>query len=210
MKAELTCASGRFAALTARMLRLELEKAGIQVSETASRDVKQSDVADAPAMHIYVDANGNTELRSRRQASDNRYFKYPFRVDAFTAAALRCAENKENAPAQAVQAHDSEPGVLLFPDSRCVKINGSEIRLTEREYRLLCYLYERRGSTVSRQELADNVWSGEAGNNTNVIEVYVSYLRNKLEAESGTRLILTRRGRGYEFRADIKTDPDIR
>ncbi len=207
MNALLSHAPGRLAALTARMLQLELEKAGIHVTAAASGDAA-AELSHTPAMHIYVDTSGNTELRSRKY-SDNRYFKYPFRVDAFIAAALRCADYKANAPAHEIPAQDREPGVMLYHENRLVKINGTEIKLTEREYRLLSFLYERRGSTVSRQELAEHVWDGEAGNNTNVVEVYVSYLRNKLEAASGTRLILTRRGRGYEFRADIITGPDL-
>ena len=96
---------------------------------------------------------------------------------------------------------EGEPLVLADGSGRRVIIDGIEIPLTEREYRLFFYLYERRGRTVSRLELLENVWDGEVGFETNVVEVYISYLRNKLEGATGKRLILTRRGKGYEFRS---------
>jgi DNA-binding response OmpR family regulator len=73
------------------------------------------------------------------------------------------------------------------------------IELTAREFELLEYLMRRRGQVVTRDMIARDVWREPAGSMTNVIEVYVNYLRKKLERSGQARLIHTVRGVGYRF-----------
>lgn len=206
MNAEISHAPSRFAALWAHMLRLELERAGVSVTESGGAAGQHSGMP-AAELHIYVDESANTELTITKpdgpgsaQAA-KKVFGYPFRIDDFMQAALHAAaEPGEMTESETVR--DPSPSIHADKVSRHVIVDGAEITLTEREYRLFCYLYERRGRPVSRAELLENVWGGETGAETNVVEVYVSYLRHKLEGATGKRLILTRRGKGYEFRAD--------
>jgi DNA-binding response OmpR family regulator len=78
-----------------------------------------------------------------------------------------------------------------------VKRGGRLIRLTPKEYGLLEYLMKNAGRRVSRAMIAENVWnfSGEAM--TNVVDVYINYLRKKIDVSSGAKLIRTVRGVGY-------------
>ena len=69
--------------------------------------------------------------------------------------------------------------------------------LTAREYALLVLLLEERGRVVSRERILRDVWRDDQGSSSNVIEVYVRYLRQKLEEDGKPRLIHTIRGRGY-------------
>ena len=71
--------------------------------------------------------------------------------------------------------------------------------LTAREYQLLLLLLERKGTVVSRELILRQVWNDEQASNSssNVIEVYVRYLRQKLEEGGERRLIHTIRGQGY-------------
>jgi DNA-binding response OmpR family regulator len=72
-----------------------------------------------------------------------------------------------------------------------------QLSLTAREYQLLLLLLRHRESVVSRESILEAIWADQGGGSSNVIEVYVRYLRQKLEQEGESRLIHTVRGRGY-------------
>ena len=92
--------------------------------------------------------------------------------------------------------------------SRQVRRGSRPIALTAREYSLLLLLLEQRGTVVSRDRILREVWNDEQGSSSNVIEVYVRYLRQKLEESGEARLIHTIRGRGYCLSDGIpKLDP---
>jgi len=85
---------------------------------------------------------------------------------------------------------------------RSVVREGETIPLTNREYALLEFLLERRGQAVSRRTLLERVWHRSAGVETNVVDVYVNYLRRKIEGGTGTPVIQTVRGEGYSIAAE--------
>lgn len=79
----------------------------------------------------------------------------------------------------------------------CVCRGTRSIALTERESSLLMLLFKERGKAVSRDQILREVWKDEQGVSSNVVEVYIRYLRQKLESGGDPRLIHTIRGRGY-------------
>jgi DNA-binding response OmpR family regulator len=81
--------------------------------------------------------------------------------------------------------------------AHCVRVEGREVSLTATEYRLLEFLMRRAGAIVSREQIADHVWGGDYDPFSNLSDVYVSYLRRKIEASGSARLIHTVRGLGY-------------
>ena len=81
--------------------------------------------------------------------------------------------------------------------SGLVRRGTRPIGLTERESSLLLLLFKERGKAVSRSQILLEVWNDEQGVLSNVVEVYIRYLRQKLEEGGDTRLIHTIRGRGY-------------
>ena len=87
----------------------------------------------------------------------------------------------------------------LSVDISCRQVRRGQrpIALTAREYALLMLLMEERGTVVGRDRILREVWNDEQGSSSNVIEVYVRYLRQKLEEGGDSRLIHTIRGRGY-------------
>ena len=87
--------------------------------------------------------------------------------------------------------------LVLDPARRLVRRAGQELNLTEREYQLLELLLRHRSEVVSRERILASVWEGGGGAASNVIEVYVRYLRQKLEQHGGRRLLHTVRGQGY-------------
>jgi DNA-binding response OmpR family regulator len=87
--------------------------------------------------------------------------------------------------------------LLISPSRRQVRRGSRQIALTAREYQLLLFLSERAGQVLSREAILQAIWSDQQGAASNVIEVYVRYLRQKLEAGGERRLIHTVRGQGY-------------
>jgi len=81
--------------------------------------------------------------------------------------------------------------------NRSVKRGRRAVALTAREYQLRLLLLERKGAVVSRELILSRVWNDDGGTSSNVIEVYVRYLRQKLEEDGERRLIHTVRGQGY-------------
>ncbi|MBO0937294.1 response regulator transcription factor [Fibrella sp. HMF5335] len=77
---------------------------------------------------------------------------------------------------------------------------GRTIVLTAREYTLLHYLMRNQGRVVSRVDIAEQVWDISFETGTNVIDVYINYLRNKIDKDSPTKLIHTVIGMGYVLR----------
>jgi Response regulators consisting of a CheY-like receiver domain and a winged-helix DNA-binding domain len=82
-------------------------------------------------------------------------------------------------------------------DSKEVRRGGSSINLTAKEFQLLEYLLRNKNRVVSRADIAINVWDIDFDTNTNVIDVYISYLRNKIDKPYDQKLIQTYVGMGY-------------
>ena len=91
--------------------------------------------------------------------------------------------------------------LILNPDTHEVSRGGRVIDLTQREFELLEYLIRNERIVISRQRLLDEVWGYDPFSITNTIEVFVSNLRRKLEAEGEPRVLHTIRGAGYVLRA---------
>jgi two-component system response regulator MprA len=85
----------------------------------------------------------------------------------------------------------------LNPDTREVRRGGREIELTNREFELLEHLMRNERLVVSRERLLDEVWGYDPMAATNTIDVFISNLRRKLEADGEPRLLHTKRGAGY-------------
>jgi two-component system, OmpR family, copper resistance phosphate regulon response regulator CusR len=82
-------------------------------------------------------------------------------------------------------------------DNKEVHRAGKKIKLTAKEFQLLEYLMRNKNRVVSRADLAINVWDVDFNTNTNVIDVYISYVRNKVDKDFDTKLIQTHVGMGY-------------
>lgn len=82
-------------------------------------------------------------------------------------------------------------------DSKEVKRAGTLIPLTAKEFALLEYLISNRNKVLSREEIALNVWDIDFDSRTNVIDVYINYLRRKLDKNYSPKLIHTQTGMGY-------------
>lgn len=92
--------------------------------------------------------------------------------------------------------------LLLDPAARLVSRGAVPITLTAREFSLLEYLMRHPGEVLGRIELLDHVWENYGASEANVVEVYIGYLRRKIDAPFDRRAITTVRGVGYRLAPD--------
>lgn len=87
-------------------------------------------------------------------------------------------------------------------DAKTVYRSGNKINLTAREFNLLVYLIRNQGRVISKVEIAEQVWDIGFDTGTNVIEVYVNYLRKKIDKDYPVKLIHTQFGMGYVLKVE--------
>jgi two-component system copper resistance phosphate regulon response regulator CusR len=90
----------------------------------------------------------------------------------------------------------------LDPATRIVTRGGRRISLTAREYALLEYLLRNAGRVLTRPMITQHVWGMDFDPESNIVDVYVGYLRRKIDADGETRLVQTVRGAGYSLRVE--------
>lgn len=98
--------------------------------------------------------------------------------------------------------------LVLDPATRRCHRAGREVALTPREFALLEFLLRHRDEVVSKSEILANVWDEFYEGDPNIVEVYIGYLRKKIDAPFGRKSIETIRGAGYRMRDDGDRDPD--
>jgi len=91
-------------------------------------------------------------------------------------------------------------GLKINTDQHIVEFHGEVIDLSPKEFKLLLYFAENKNKVLSRTQILYSVWGIDYENNTNVVDVYISYLRNKLESED-RKIIHTVKGVGYMLKA---------
>ncbi len=126
-------------------------------------------------------------------ASD--YITKPFAIEELLAR-MRAALRKS-------QTFDVKLNSLTFKDmvididKRMVHISGEAVELTKKEYELLLYLVKNKNIVLTREQIFNNVWGYDYLGETNVVDVYIRYLRAKIDEKFGKRYIFTARGVGY-------------
>ena len=93
-------------------------------------------------------------------------------------------------------------GLVLEPSSYTVTMNNQPINLTKKEFDLLKYLMSHKGEAVTRDALLTDVWGYDYAGDTNVVDVYIRYLRHKIDEPFGVKTLHTIRAVGYMFRVD--------
>ncbi|MGC4082101.1 MAG: response regulator transcription factor [Vicinamibacterales bacterium] len=91
--------------------------------------------------------------------------------------------------------------IELDTKAHCIRVNGTRLELSATEYRMLEQLVLHADTVVSREELADLVWGGDLEPGSKVVEVYIGYVRRKLQAVHPGILVRTLRGFGYMLKA---------
>ncbi|WP_427127792.1 response regulator transcription factor (plasmid) [Priestia megaterium] len=132
----------------------------------------------------------------------NDYITKPFKTEELLAR-IRSLLRYKNLASREKEEKDSLlliKDVVINTDSREVTRAGRHICLTPKEYNLFVYLVLHKNKTVTREGILLNVWGYEYEGDTNVIDVYISYLRKKIEEGFSSSLIETIRGIGYTIK----------
>ncbi|WP_116789662.1 response regulator transcription factor [Flavobacterium psychrotrophum] len=127
------------------------------------------------------------------------YMSKPFKFTELEARinALARRAGQDHKPAELITIEDLE----IDRRAKTVKRGGTPLNLTAKEFRLLYYLARNSGIILSREKILDNVWNINFDMNTNVVDVYINYLRNKVDKPFTTKLIHTMKGLGYVLKA---------
>src|SRR6266550_1142233 len=150
-----------------------------------------------PSMPILV-LTGRTRVEDRVQCLDlgaDDYLGKPFSFTELSAR-IRALMRRSHLPAESVLTVDD---LKLDRVERRVERAGRRIELTSKEFALLEYLMRNAGRRITRAMIIEHVWNLSFDTCTNVVDVYVNYLRRKVDDGFGKRLIHTIRGVGYEL-----------
>ncbi|MBB1308898.1 response regulator transcription factor [Pseudoalteromonas sp. SR41-8] len=125
------------------------------------------------------------------------YLCKPFDFDELLARVL-ALKRRMTAPQQQDQTTLNISSLALLIQQRIALLNGEELALTKIEFELLLYFVENQDKVLSRERILSRVWQTYSEPNTNIIDVYVSRLRKKIETEPNLT-IQTLRGNGYRM-----------
>lgn len=133
-------------------------------------------------------------------AGSDDYLVKPFDFDELLAR-IKVSINRTRYP-QEVSRQLIYGDVQLNLDTKEVHRGKKLISLTAKEYALLEFFMRNKHRVISKEEISEKVWDLNFDTGTNIIEVYVSYLRNKIDKEFAVKLIHTKKGIGYIFREE--------
>lgn len=209
----------------ARFIEMELSYEGYQVEKAfdgrTGLELALSGSFDIIILDIMLPGlNGMEVLRRIRRSSDlpvimltardtvidkvtgldggaDDYMTKPFEIEELLAR-IRNALRKTNGSGQSKTL--SANGLTLDVDKHEASVNDTLVELTKREFDLLQYLLENKGIVMTRDTLLENVWGFDYMGDTNAVDVYIRYLRCKIDEVFDIKLIHTVRGVGYVIR----------
>lgn len=199
----------------ARMLELELFGIGLKVktvTETLNPPALKL-IADTASLVIFDTDYYSGDLSFVNQTSlpfvvfgkntinvdfENiiAFFERPFRVPELTKL-VGDKFNVKRAIGMTPNTITPTINMELDPFTKTVTIDGRNIKFSPREFALLSLLYKNRGRIIPRQKVIDTVWGEDYDTKNNADNVYINYLRKKLDDTLGVKMIYTIRGKGY-------------
>ena len=173
---------------------------GYEISQTLRKQRR-------PSLILMLTARDSLEdkIKGLRGGADD-YLTKPFAFDELLARIVALQRRGIAAPEDAVL---TVGDLMLDPESRRVTVMGRPIELTVREFELLRYLMANAGKAISRQRLLNSVWDYGYDPGTKIVDVYVRYVRKKIDVAGQPSLIHTIRGVGYMMEAEPVDAPAL-
>ena len=148
---------------------------------------------------IMLTALGSTDdVISGLNEGANDYITKPFHLRELVARIKALLRRDETGESKIYRVADLE----LDDDTKTVTRAGQEITLTSKEYRLLLYFMQNVKRVLSREQILEHVWNVEFDMGTNTVDVYINYLRNKIDKKFTPKLIHTVIGMGYVMKTE--------
>jgi len=178
----------------ADLIILDLMLPGLSGIEVCRRVRRESDV---PIIMLTAKDDVPDKVMGLDSGADD-YMTKPFAIEELLAR-VRVVLKRKGKKAENGNTFQSGQ-LILYKDQHRVTYDGKEISLSKKEFELLSYLMENQGIVLSREKLLDHVWGFDYFGDTNVTDVYIKYLRNKIDQKYGVQFIHTIRGVGYLFK----------
>jgi len=153
--------------------------------------------SDLPIIMLTAKDDVSDKVMGLDMGADD-YMTKPFAIEELLAR-IRVGLKKHRAAAAAAPAVLSAGKLVLDPAKYAVTWDSKPIALTKKEFDLLKYLMEHKGQAVTRDALLSDVWGYDYAGDTNVVDVYIRYLRHKIDEPFGVKTIHTIRAVGYMF-----------
>ncbi len=157
----------------------------------------RKDKVQTPVLILTAQSKVDQRVKGLDAGADD-YLTKPFAIDELLAR-VRALLRRGPADSPGIFQIDD---LMLNPATREVTRGGQRIDLTVKEYALLEYFMRHAGRVLTRPMISDHVWNQDFDTFTNVIDVYVNYLRNKIDRGRARKLIHTVRGSGYMLKVD--------
>ena len=149
---------------------------------------------------LFLTARDSIQDRVRGlDAGANDYLVKPFSLDELMARVRVLTRSSHGSAHNVLSAGD----LTLDIGTREVMRGGRRIELSAKEFQLLEYLLHNKGIVLSREKIENHIWNFDYEGGTNVVDVYISYLRKKIDVPGVQKLIRTVRGVGYVIRDDL-------
>jgi len=175
------------------LLVLDIMMPGMNGLELCRR--LRSEKVNAPILMLTA-LNSTENIVAGLDSGADDYLPKPFHFNELLAR-IRSLIRRNNTEAQPATKMLSAGELTLDPDAKLVFYNKTSVNLTATEFRLLEYFLRNKSRVVSRQDLLESVWGIDFNMSTNVVDVYVNYLRKKLDKAGAERMIHTQVGMGY-------------
>ncbi len=154
--------------------------------------------SDLPIIMLTAKDDVSDKVMGLDMGADD-YMTKPFAIEELLAR-IRVGLKKHRAVAAAPAANVLSAGKLVLdPSSYSVTWDGMPVSLTKKEFDLLKYLMQHKGQAVTRDALLSDVWGYDYAGDTNVVDVYIRYLRHKIDEPFGVKTLHTIRAVGYMF-----------
>jgi heavy metal response regulator len=159
------------------------------------KEIRRQNIKTPIMMLTAVDAT-ESKVKGLDSGADD-YVTKPFAFDEFLAR-VRSLLRRPAASESSLTVKD----LILDPVKHEVHRAGKKVDLTWKEFALLEYLIRNKGRVLSRTRIFENIWGYDVETSSNIVDVYVSYLRDKVDKNFSPKLIHTVRGVGYILRDD--------
>ena len=177
------------------LILLDIMLPGLNGIEVLRRIRKTSDV---PVILLTARDSVMDKVSGLDTGADD-YITKPFDIEELLAR-IRAALRKRSAKPESASAALSFGALELDPAAHTVTYDGNDIELTNKEFGLLKKLLENKSIVLSRETLLEDVWGFDYMGETNIVDVYIRYIRSKIDDVYGIKMIQTVRGVGYVIR----------
>ena len=157
--------------------------------------------SDVPIIMLTAKDDVSDKVMGLDMGADD-YITKPFAIEELLARIRVALKKRRNKDENALQPTDhilKVGSVSLDTASWQTKVKGHAVSLTKKEFDTLKYLMERKGTAVTRDQLMNEVWGYDYIGDSNIVDVYIRYLRHKIDDQFGIKTIHTIRSVGYLF-----------